>query len=83
MFEQEIHNNEEILKNYKQEVEYEEDEKKKAKLLKDIDSVDPSYFNILTKNMLQEKKNLEELEKEELNYKDGKLISLFLLRYRR
>ena len=83
MFEQEIHNNEEILKNYKQEVEYEEDEKKKAKLLKDIDSIDPSYFNILTKNMLQEKKNLEELEKEELNYKDGKLISLFLLRYRR
>ena len=80
MFEQEYNNNDEIIRNYKHEIEYEEDEKKKAKMLKEFDSIDSSYFNILTKNMLQEKKNLEELEKEELNYKDGKYANILIFR---
>lgn len=74
VFDQEMQNNEDIMKNYRQEMEYEQDEKKKAKNQKEIETIEPTYLNILTKHMLQEKKNLEELEKEELNYKDGKCI---------
>lgn len=71
LFEKQRLQNEEILRNVKNEIKFEEDAKKKRKLSKiELFETDYHQFEILTRNMLQEKKNLEELRREEFNYKD-------------
>jgi len=70
LFEKQKLQDEEILRNLKNEMKFQENSKVLKKMNKLEQKPESQQFEILTRSMLQEKKNLEELEREELNYKD-------------